>query len=79
MEANDLGSFALVEMALNGVPHLLAKLFQRVCYGKDGLAKRAGCETTFRRLFDEEYQFVHFVRAMKYPLYRLAVSLDSIR
>jgi hypothetical protein len=59
--ADDFWSFALVEMALDGVPHVAAKLLQRFGLSKDGMTKCAGRLTAFRCPFDEEYQFVHFV------------------
>jgi hypothetical protein len=62
MEPDDSWGFALVKMALDGVPHIAAKLLRRFGFGKDGLAKGAGGETAIGRLFDEENQFVHLVR-----------------
>jgi hypothetical protein len=63
METDDFWGFTLVEMAMDGVPHVAAKLLQRFGFSKDGMTKSAGCITAFGRLLDKEYQFVHFVRA----------------
>ena len=75
MESDDFWSLALVEMALDGVAHVAAKLLHRSRFRKNGLAKRASRITTFGRLFDEEYQFIHFVQANR-PL--LLPTLSSI-
>jgi hypothetical protein len=63
VEPDDFWGLSLVEVALDGVPHVAAKLIQRFRFRKDGLAKRASHIAAFGRLFDEEYQFVHFVQA----------------
>jgi hypothetical protein len=73
MKPDDFWSFALVEMALDGVPHLLAKMLQRFGFSKDGMTQSARRKTTFGRLFDEKYQFVHFVRANR-PLMLPTIS-----
>jgi hypothetical protein len=82
MEPDDFWGLALVEMALDGVPHVAAKLVQRFRLRKYGLAKRASRITAFRRLFDQEYQFVHVVQAkgpLCYPHYRQFFALYQAR
>lgn len=73
MKPDDFWSFAVIKMALDSIPHLLAKVLQRFGFGKDGMTQRSSRKTTFGRLFDEEYKFVHFVRASR-PLMLPAIS-----
>ncbi len=70
MEPDDFLGLTLVEMALDSVPHVVAKLLQRSRFRKNGLAKRASRVTALGRLFQEEYQFVRFVQANGRPLVR---------
>lgn len=44
MQANDGGPLVVGEMTANGVAHLLAKLFDAVGFGKDGMIQSAGDE-----------------------------------
>jgi 4-hydroxyphenylpyruvate dioxygenase-like putative hemolysin len=55
MEPDNLWGFAFVEMALDGIPHVAAEVFQRIGFSKDGMTERTGRETAFRGLFDDEY------------------------
>jgi hypothetical protein len=63
VEPDDTWGFTVVEMALDRVSHVDAKLLQRIGFCKDGMTERTGRETALGGVFNEEYQFVHFVRA----------------
>jgi hypothetical protein len=52
-------TFSIVEMALDGIPYVGTKLLKGIGLSKDGMPERAGSKTAFRRIFNEEYQFVH--------------------
>jgi hypothetical protein len=54
MEANNLGSIGLVEVASKGVANLCPQLIERVSLGEDGFAQGASDEPSFRSFLDGE-------------------------
>jgi hypothetical protein len=65
MQPNDLGRLPLVKMAFHSVANVVAQRIHGFGFGKNGMTQRARRKTAFGRLFDEEYKFVHFVRASR--------------
>lgn len=53
------GSIPFVEMAADGIEHLGAHLFQRVCLGKNRLSDSTGRVTAFWGFLDHKNEFVH--------------------
>src|SRR5882672_7746849 len=63
MESNNLGCFSFVEVAADGITHLLAQLLQTFGFRENGFAKPARDESTFWRFLNHEDQFVHYFLA----------------
>ena len=59
VQANDLGTLGLFEMAEHRVADHLVQLLERIRDGKNGLPESLRGITAFRRLVDHENDLVH--------------------
>lgn len=57
MQSDDSGTLAFIEVAMDRIAHLGAQFFVRVRFGVNGMTESTGDESTFGRIFDEEYDF----------------------
>lgn len=61
MQADDRRNGAGVKMAVNGIPDPTPKFVEIVSLGKNRFAQRAGDETAFVCIFDDENKFAHAI------------------
>ena len=60
VQADDGGSFALIEVAADGLADIDAKLLPIIRLGDNGMAKGAGGETAIRVILDDlKHNFTH--------------------
>src|SRR5581483_7452383 len=63
MKADNPGRMAFFDMAFNGVANIDTQFLQRLRFGENRLAQGPRSKAAFGRLFDQKYQFVHFLCA----------------
>ncbi len=63
MQTNHLRGVSLIEMAIHSIANLLPKRVQSVRLGKDRLTQGSRRKAAFRRILDQENNFVHALRA----------------
>ena len=77
MKPDDLRSFAFIKVAGNGVFHHRLKLQFRIGNRKYRMAQRPCGIAAIGRVFNEEYDFVHFANLV--PYYNARTSFIDAR
>ena len=77
VQSNDLRLGSRLKVAADRVANGFTQLVQRVCLSEHGRAQSSREESTLRRLFDQDYQFLHAQIMARFEM-RLA-AVDRFR
>lgn len=79
VQSDQLGRSAGVEVAMQGIPHLLMQLGNRLGLSEDRLTYRARRITTSRRLFDDKNDLSHLASPATFNYVRKWRALHDLR